>query len=57
VNGTRASEAEALEHQLKAIRQLSMLLEMEKDGMLRAGDQDVVLATINILVLHDVRRI
>jgi hypothetical protein len=54
VNGTRHSEAEALEHRLEAIRYLSVLLEMEKDGMLQAEDQDVVLATINVLVLHDV---
>lgn len=47
-------KTEALKHRLEAIRNLGDLLADEREKLLPPSDRDVVLAIINILVLHDV---
>ena len=47
-------KTESLKHRLEAIRCLGDLLADEREELLPASHQDLVLAIINILVLHDV---
>lgn len=50
----QTDQAEALEHRVSAIRSLSSLLARGTDTSLDGMAEDVQLATILILVLHDV---
>ena len=47
-------KTEALKHRVEAIRCLAELLADERERLLPASHRDVVLAIINILVLHDI---
>ena len=46
--------AEALEHRLHAIQSLSSLIMDDRNGSLQEAEENFLLATILILVLHDV---
>lgn len=53
-NDKEMHDNEAVHYQLKAIRALAALLNKDRNSMLSEVEQDALLATIQILILHDV---